>query len=113
MLGYKAYAPIILGIIDILIGVYLLFNLNIGVAVLPFVFAIWFLFDSIFGLFTLDFAKRVSTGYFWFTLIVDVLGIILGVMLLFNPLSSALTLSFLVGFYFMMFGISNIVYAFR
>ncbi|MEM5199565.1 DUF308 domain-containing protein, partial [Enterococcus faecium] len=44
---------------------------------------------------------------------VDVLGIILGVMLLFNPLSSALTLSFLVGFYFMMFGISNIVYAFR
>lgn len=111
--GYKAYAPIILGIIDILIGVYLLFNLNIGVAVLPFVFAIWFLFDSIFGLFTLDFAKRVSTGYFWFTLIVDVLGIILGVMLLFNPLSSALTLSFLVGFYFMMFGISNIVYAFR
>ena len=113
LLGYKAYAPIILGIIDILIGVYLLFNLNIGVAVLPFVFAIWFLFDSIFGLFTLDFAKRVSTGYFWFTLIVDVLGIILGVMLLFNPLSSALTLSFLVGFYFMMFGISNIVYAFR
>ncbi|TQA44229.1 hypothetical protein FKY76_08090 [Enterococcus faecalis] len=110
LLGYKAYAPIILGIIDILIGVYLLFNLNIGVAVLPFVFAIWFLFDSIFGLFTLDFAKRVSTGYFWFTLIVDVLGIILGVMLLFNPLSSALTLSFLVGFYFMMFGISNIVY---
>ena len=103
----------LLGIIDILIGVYLLFNLNIGVAVLPFVFAIWFLFDSIFGLFTLDFAKRVSTGYFWFTLIVDVLGIILGVMLLFNPLSSALTLSFLVGFYFMMFGISNIVYAFR
>ena len=90
LLGYKAYAPIILGIIDILIGVYLLFNLNIGVAVLPFVFAIWFLFDSI-----------------------DVLGIILGVMLLFNPLSSALTLSFLVGFYFMMFGISNIVYAFR
>ena len=113
LLGYKAYAPIILGIIDILIGVDLLFNLNIGVAVLPFVFAIWFLFDSIFGLFTLDFAKRVSTGYFWFTLIVDVLGIILGVMLLFNPLSSALTLSFLVGFYFMMFGISNIVYAFR
>lgn len=42
LLGYKAYAPIILGIIDILIGVYLLFNLNIGVAVLPFVFAIWF-----------------------------------------------------------------------
>ncbi|RTK78176.1 DUF308 domain-containing protein, partial [Enterococcus faecalis] len=41
------------------------------------------------------------------------LKLMLKTMLLFNPLSSALTLSFLVGFYFMMFGISNIVYAFR
>lgn len=113
LLGYKAYTPIILGIIDIFIGVYLLFNLNIGIAILPVVFAIWFIFDSIFGLFTLDFAKQVSTGYFWFTLIVDILGIILGFILLFNPLSSALTLSFLVGFYFMMFGITNIIYAFK
>ncbi|MHC5228433.1 HdeD family acid-resistance protein [Enterococcus sp. LJL99] len=111
--GYKSYAPIILGVIDILIGVYFLFNLNIGVAALPFVFAIWFIIDSIFGLFTLDLAKSVSTGYFWFTLIVDILGVILGFVLLANPLSAALTLSFLVGFYFMMFGITNIIYAFR
>ncbi|WP_086314833.1 acid-resistance membrane protein [Enterococcus sp. 7F3_DIV0205] len=111
--GYKAYAPIILGVIDIIIGVYFLFNLNIGVAALPFIFAIWFILDSVFGLFALDLAKSVSTGYFWFTLVVDVLGIILGIMLLMNPLSSALTLSFLVGFYFMLFGITHIVYAFR
>ncbi|OTN88838.1 acid-resistance membrane protein [Enterococcus sp. 7E2_DIV0204] len=111
--GYKAYAPIILGVIDVIIGVYFLFNLNIGVAALPFIFAIWFIFDSVFGLFTLDLAKAVSPGYFWFTLIVDILGIILGIMLLMNPLSSALTLSFLVGFYFMLFGITHIVYAFR
>ncbi|MBO0441760.1 HdeD family acid-resistance protein [Candidatus Enterococcus ikei] len=111
--GYKAYAPIVLGVIDIIIGVYFLFNLNIGVAALPFIFAIWFILDSVFGLFALDLAKSVSTGYFWFTLVVDVLGIILGIMLLMNPLSSALTLSFLVGFYFMLFGITHIVYAFR
>lgn len=111
--GYKSYAPIVLGVIDILIGVYFLFNLTIGVAALPFVFAIWFIVDSIFGLFTLDLAKSASTGYFWFALIVDILGIILGIILLANPLSSALTLSFLVGFYFMIFGITNIIYAFR
>ncbi|HFQ4031618.1 TPA: DUF308 domain-containing protein, partial [Enterococcus faecium] len=39
--------------------------------------------------------------------------ILLGIFLLFNPISSALTLSFLVGFYFMLFGITHIVYAFR
>lgn len=113
LIGFKVYIPIILGIIDILIGLYLLFNLNVGIAILPFVFAIWFLFDSVFGLFTLEFAKQVSNGYFWFVLIVNILGIILGVILLFNPLTSALTLSFLVGFYFMIFGINNVIYAFR
>ena len=111
--GYKAYMPIVLGVIDILIGLYFFFNLNIGIVTIPFVFAIWFILDSIFGLFTLDLAKAVSTGYFWFSLIVDVLGIILGIALLMNPVSSALTLSFLVGFYFMIFGITNIIYAFR
>ncbi|MBO0470359.1 DUF308 domain-containing protein [Enterococcus sp. DIV0242_7C1] len=111
--GYKAYGPIILGVIDIIIGIYLFFNLNIGIAVLPFVFAIWFIADSVFGLFALDLAKSVSTGYFWFTLIINVLGIILGFMLLMDPLTSALTLSFLVGFYFMLYGITHIVYAFR
>ena len=111
--GYKSYAPVVLGVIDILIGIYFLFNLNIGVAALPFIFALWFIIDSIFGLFTLDLAKAVSTSYFWLTMIVDIMGIIVGFILLANPLSSALTLSFLVGFYFMMFGITNIIYAFR
>ncbi|MGK0552733.1 HdeD family acid-resistance protein [Enterococcus faecalis] len=111
--GYKAYAPLIVGVIDIIVGVYFLFNLSIGVAALPFVFAIWFILDSLFGLFTLDLARSVSTGYFWFTAIINVLGVILGILLFFNPLSSALTLSFLVGFYFMLYGITHIVYAFR
>ncbi|MDH6363303.1 uncharacterized membrane protein HdeD (DUF308 family) [Enterococcus sp. PF1-24] len=111
--GYKAYAPILLAIIDILLGIYLFFNLNIGVALLPYVFAAWFLLDSILGLFTLDLARSISEGYFWLALIIDVMGIVLGVVLLFNPLSSALTLSFVVGFYFMIFGINEVIYAFR
>lgn len=111
--GFKIYVPIIVGILDIVVGVYLLFNLDVGLVTLPFIFAIWFLLDSFFGLFTLDFAKSISTGYFWFSLIVNILGIVLGVMLMFDPITSALTLSFLVGFYFMLFGILNIVYAFR
>lgn len=113
LIGVKSYAPIILGIIDIAVGVYLLFNLGVGVSVLPFVFAIWFILDSFINLFTLDLARSFSNGYYWFSLIVNILGILLGFVLLFDPLSSALTLSFLVGFYFMLFGITHIVYAFR
>ena len=42
----------------------------------------------------------------------NILGVILGVILLFNPVSSALTLAFLVGTYFMVSGISYLAAAF-
>lgn len=111
--GYKGKMPLIIGIIDILVGVFFLFNIGAGVAALPFVFAVWFIADSVLALFTADLARGVSEGYYWFTIIVNILGILLGIFLLFNPISSALTLSFLVGFYFMLFGITHIAYAFR
>lgn len=111
--GFSATMPIIVGIFDIVVGVFLLFNISSGVAALPFVFAIWFLVDSFVALFSSSALKEISTGYYWFSIIINILGIVVGFMLLFNPLSSALTLSFLVGFYFMMFGIAEITYAFR
>ncbi len=111
--GFKFYLPIILGIFNILIGIYFMFNIHIGVAVLPFVFSIWFIADSIMGLLMLDLARAVSNAYFWFSLIINILGVLLGIMLLFDPITSALTISFLVGFYFLLSGISYIVYSFR
>lgn len=111
--GTKSTMLVIVGIIDILVGIFFLFNTSAGMIALPYVFAIWFIIDSAAGLFTLDLARAVSGGYYWFSLIINVLGILVGLMLLFNPISSALTLSFLVGFYLMMFGITNIIYAFQ
>ncbi|MDU5511000.1 HdeD family acid-resistance protein [Enterococcus gilvus] len=108
----KSTLMMVLGVVDILIGIFFLFNITAGLVALPFVFAIWFLFDSIVGLLTASIYKLGSTGYYWFHIVIDVIGVILGFMLLFNPLTSALTLAFLVGFYFMMAGISLIAYAF-
>lgn len=110
--GIKTYFPIIAGIVDIVIGIYLLFNLDIGLAVLPFVFAIWFIVDSLCGLFTLGIAQSISTGYFWFSLIINILGVLVGIMLLSNPITSALTLNYLIGFYLMLFGIEELIYSF-
>ncbi|GAA2916406.1 DUF308 domain-containing protein [Enterococcus pseudoavium] len=111
--GYKAKMPLLVGVLDILIGIFLLWNMKASIIALPFVFAIWFIVDSIFGLFNLDVARKFSNGHFWFSLIINILGVIVGVMLFSHPITSALTLSFLVGFYFMMWGITQIVYAFR
>lgn len=110
--GAKATLLIIVGILDVILGVILLFNLNIGLLALPYLFAIWFIADSISGLLSLDLAKTVSSAYYWFSLILNIIGIFIGFSLLVDPITSALTLSFLVGFYLLMFGIMNVVEAF-
>ncbi|MBP1041076.1 DUF308 domain-containing protein [Vagococcus sp. BWB3-3] len=110
--GAKATVLILVGVLDIILGLILLFNIKIGLLALPYIFAIWFIADSISGLFSLDLAKVVSPAYYWFSFILNIIGILIGFSLLFNPVTSALTLSFLVGFYLLMFGIMNIVEAF-
>jgi uncharacterized membrane protein HdeD (DUF308 family) len=102
----------LIGIVDILLGVFLLFNVSVGLIALPFIFAIWFIFDSLSELVVVDSYKAISTGYYWFSIILNCLCVIIGISLFFNPVTAAFTLAFLVGFYFMMTGISYIIAAF-
>ncbi len=103
---------IVAGILDILLGIFMVFNMYVTVVALPYIFAIWFIFDSLFRLLTVGRARAVGTGYFWISLILSILGVIVGVLLLFNPVVAALSLSFLVGFYLMMVGVECVVFAF-
>lgn len=112
LVGYHSTALMVVGILDVLFGIVILFNLGGSIVALPIVFAIWFIADSVVGLMTAGVSKAVSSGYYWFTIIINILGIIVGVMLLTNIAASALTLAFLVGFYLMWFGIIRIVDAF-
>lgn len=110
--GYRFKLLIIIGIFDIFIGIFLLFNLTAGILTLPYIFSIWFITDSIGCLFSLTAVKTVNNFYFWFQLIISILGIIIGISLFFDPISSALTVSFLIGFYLLIFGITNIIDSF-
>ncbi|MDN6639756.1 MAG: DUF308 domain-containing protein [Tetragenococcus sp.] len=109
MIGMRATAFLVLGIIELLLGVVLLFNLSGGIIALSYVFAFWFIADSIRNLFFLDHARTFGNGHYWFTLIINIIGLVLGIMLFIDPIVSALTISFLVGFYFMLTGIFYIV----
>ena len=103
---------IIVGIIDILIGCILLFNIGASLVALPFVFAIWFIADSVVVLANAKSSKS-NNALYWFTIVLGILGIVMGFLLLFNPITSALTLAFLVGIYFLIAGINYIVTAFN
>jgi uncharacterized membrane protein HdeD (DUF308 family) len=108
--GYKSKLPIVMGVVDIVVGVLLFCNIPIGMAAMPYIFAIWFIVTSVMSLFTLDF---VSGAYFWFALVVDVLCVVAGFVLLVNPVSSVLTLAFLVGLFLMMQAVRCFVNAFN
>lgn len=99
-------------IINIIFGILLLFNIEIGVITLPIIFAIWFMLDSIMGIFLAKPIKSFNNKMYWFIVILNIIGAIIGFMLLRNPVSSMFTVAFLVGFYFMMNGIRHIVQAF-
>ena len=108
----SAPALTVMGILDIIIGVLFLFNLYQGMMLLPYLFAIWIILESIFNLFLLNFYKSQGKGQFWFALIISILSIIIGILLFMDPIVSTLTLSFLVGIYLVWFGILKLMEAF-
>ncbi|HHX69627.1 MAG: DUF308 domain-containing protein [Miniphocaeibacter sp.] len=110
--GYRSTFITVIGVINLLIGILLLFNLYGSAAALPYVFAFWFIIRSIEGLLNSGLAKIISNSYYWFKVVINILGIIIGILLLKNPFSAALTITYLVGSYFMIFGILNIIEAF-
>lgn len=103
---------IVMGVIDVLIGIFMLFNIGFAMMALPYIFAIWFIADSVFRLINLPYTRALGNGYFWLSLVVNALGVVVGILLLFQPVTAALTFSFLVGFYLMMIGIESIIIAF-
>lgn len=104
---------IVIGIIDILIGVFMLFNISWTMLALPYIFAIWFIADSLFRLTRLGVVRALyGTGYMVFSLILNILGVVVGILLLFEPVTAALTLSFLIGFYLLLAGIEFVFLAF-
>lgn len=104
---------LVFGIISLVLGIILFFNEAIGLVAIPMIVSLMMVFESI-SIINQAIALKSAgkTGWFWFNLIIGILGIILGIMLIFNPLAAYFTVEALTGFYFLVFGIRNIISAF-
>ncbi|MFC6315649.1 HdeD family acid-resistance protein [Lapidilactobacillus achengensis] len=102
---------LIAGILDILIGIVFITKIYAGAIVIAYVFATWFLIDSLIGLVVVSHLRSFGRGYFWAALILEILSVVVALMLIFNPLSSLLTLTMLLALYFVIFGINNVIVA--
>jgi uncharacterized membrane protein HdeD (DUF308 family) len=107
-----SWSTLISAIVDIVIGILFLFYQDIGALSLGVMVGIWFLADTIVGIIFSWQLRAVSTGYFVFNLILNILCLILAVMIVLNPVVTAFSLSYLLAFALIIFGINEIVVAF-
>ena len=114
--GFGPTLALISGILSVMCGIMLIANPNIGKWALTILMPIWFIAHSIAGLTRSNFIRLVGNAvYYYLSLILNVLGLIIGIIMIFSPAMSFLTLrvgTYIVAAYFVLFGIENIISAF-
>ena len=114
--GFGPMLSLIAGILSVMCGIMLLANPNVGKWALTILMPIWFIAHCVSGLTRVNLVRLIGNSfYYYFTLLLNILGLILGFMMLFSPVLSFLTIraiSYLVAVYLVLFGVESVIAAF-
>lgn len=110
--GFGPMISLISGILSIMAGIMLLAYPSAGKWIMILLLPIWFIAHCVSRLAHLHLI-RVMAGnfYYYFTLVVNIIGIILGCMMIVWPSLSLFSASFLIAFYLILQGIDKITMA--
>ena len=110
--GFGPTLSLISGIFSIMAGFMLLVYPNAGKWIMILLLPIWFIAHGISRISHLN-VIRFTAGkvYYWFILILSILGILLGCMMIVWPSIAVFSAGFLIGAYLILLGIDNIVMA--
>lgn len=97
------------GLLDILFGFILIANPEVTAVIFPFLIGFWATFYGI----LLIVGAFYTVKFSWTLMISGILTVILGYIVLFNPIVSVITISIWIGITLLVLGISNIVFAFE
>ena len=110
---YTGFGPVISlvsGILSVMSGVMLLVYPRAGAMVLTLLFPIWFIAHCISRLAHQPHVRRIAgSGMHTLTLIINIIGLILGFMMLLSPLFTLATLRNFAGIYLILLGIDSIL----
>ena len=113
---YTGLGPIlslIAGILSVMSGVMLVVYPRTGVVVLTVLFPIWFIAHCISRLVHLGHIRFVGgNGLYYFTLVINIIGLILGLMMFMSPLLTLTTIRCFASLYLILLGIDSVVMAF-
>lgn len=111
-IGFGPVVSLISGILSVMSGLMLLIFPGAGKAVLSLLFPIWFIAHCISRLSHLNTIRIIAGNfYYYFTLIVNIIGIVLGFLMIVFPWVSILSMGWLIGAYLIIFGIDCLVMA--
>ena len=90
-----------------------IFYPGFGVLYIAIIFAIWFMFDSLMDFMMTRVLKGITaTSHYWILVILSILGFALGIVLLFSPMISAMTIVWIISTFLILFGAVKIIQAF-
>lgn len=110
--GFGPTISLVTGILSVLAGCALIAHPEIGLNLLLVIFPIWFLTHCISRLTHLNIVRLVAgKGSYYLTLTANIIGIVLGVMMLFDPMLSIVSMSALIGADLILLGVESVVFA--
>ncbi|MGN1003963.1 MAG: HdeD family acid-resistance protein [Oscillospiraceae bacterium] len=110
--GFGPTVSLISGLLSVMAGVMLLVYPGAVKWILALLVPIWFIAHCISRLTHLN-VIRITAGkfYYYFSLVINILGLILGFLMLFKPVVSLLSFGLIIGVYLILLGIDSIVTA--
>lgn len=111
--GFGPILSLISGMLSVMAGMMLIVYPRTGVIVLTLLFPIWFIAHCISRLVHLDRIRFIAgNGVYYVSLIIHVIGLILGCLMLLKPLLALTTIRFLAGIYLILLGADSVMMAF-
>jgi uncharacterized membrane protein HdeD (DUF308 family) len=104
--GNRAW-HLILGVIDVILGIMLMGHVAAGVTILRIIVGIWFFFK---GVSLLSFSRVGGSGML---VLGGILSIIFALLILFNPAFGAITIILYIAIGFIMMGLFNVMFGLR
>lgn len=110
--GFGPVLALISGIFSVMAGAVLMLRPRAGILILSVLFPIWFVAHCISRLAHLgDIRFIAGEGTYRFTLIVHVIGLVLGFLMFLSPIFALTTIRCLASIYLILLGIDNVVLA--
>ncbi len=108
--GFGPVAALVTGMISVIAGVLILFEPVAGTLALVWLFPIWFICHCVSRLMSLGITRMIGGNvYYYFSLVVNIIGLVVGIMMCFDPLLSMFTMAYMVGFYLILLGVDGVV----